>query len=152
MALGPEKYKPAVLLAAILMTGLGGSFSVSDAFTQQPLKTITAPRPPVEGPVKNPTVPAPEQQTPSPQGMAPMRVDDNTFITKTCPELKKALVPLIRKFNDLKRREKGLFSEFTQKDREEFAQTKQALDEIRQQLRQRCQESPTQDPRKKQRR
>ena len=123
----------------------------SDLCAQQAPRKTDAPRPTTEGPVKNPSPAIPEQQAP-PQGMAPARVDDNPYISKTCPELKKALVPLIRKFNELKRREKGLFAEFTQKDREELSQTRQSLDEIKQQLRQRCSEPPKPDPKKKQRR
>lgn len=124
----------------------------SDVFAQQPPRKNDAPRSTTEGPVRNPAPAVPEQQAPAPQGMAPPRVDDNPYISKTCPELKKALVPLIRKFNELKRREKGLFAEFTQKDKDELSQTKQALDDIKQQLRQRCAEPPKQDNRKKQRR
>ncbi len=127
------------------------SMAITYTMAQQPARKPEPARPVQEGPVKNPTPALPEQHAP-PQGMAPNRMDDNPYISKTCPELKKSLVPLIRKFNELKRREKGLFAEFTQKDREELSQTRQALDDIKQQLRQRCSEPPKQDNKKKQRR
>lgn len=127
-------------------------FEANIACAQQTQRKLDMPRSTIEGPVKNPSNSIPEQQLPPPQGMAPPRVDDNPYISKTCPELKKALVPLIRKFNELKRREKGLFTQFTQNDKDELSQTRQALDEIKQQLRQRCSEPPKTDPKKKQRR
>ena len=126
--------------------------AIADSSAQQPAIKPEPARPLTEGPIRNPAPAIPEQQVPTPQGMAPNRMDDNPYMSKTCPELKKALVPLIRKFNELKRREKGLFAEFTQKDKEELSQTKQALDDIKQQLRQRCADPPKQDNRKKQRR
>ena len=133
------------------MSAMAFLVACSELCAQQAPRKTDAPRSTTEGPVKNPAPAIPEQQAP-PQGMAPARVDDNPYISKTCPELKKALVPLIRKFNELKRREKGLFAEFTQKDREELSQARQSLDEIKQQLRQRCSEPPKPDPKKKQRR
>lgn len=122
------------------------------AFAQQPQKKYDPPATTIEGPIRNPTPAIPEQAAPTPQGMAPPRVDDTTLYSKSCPELKKALVPLIRKVNEMKRREKGLFSEFTEKEREELAKSSQTLEDIKIQLRQRCQEPPKQDPKKKQRR
>ena len=148
-----QKNSVALLIFRLLVSLFILSMAITSTMAQQqPARKPEPARPVVEGPVKNPTPAVPEQQAPLPQGMAPNRMDDNPYISKTCPELKKALVPLIRKFNELKRREKGLFAEFTQKDKEELSQTKQALDDIKQQLRQRCAEPQKPDPKKKQRR
>ena len=54
------------------------------------------------------------------QGMGPVKFDTSDHCSKTCPELKKLLVQLVRKTSSLRRREHSTFSELSDTEKQEL--------------------------------
>jgi hypothetical protein len=67
---------------------------------------------------------------------------EDLYGAKSCGELRRMLVQLIRKVNSLKRRETSLFSELTQLERNELEAANEELAKVRTALKSRCAEPP----------
>ena len=81
--------------------------------------------------------PEPKPATP-PQGMSGIKSDDDVIPEKNCGDLKKMLVPLMRKVNSLKRREKSVFSGLSPEEKSELAKAENELKMVKESMGKRC--------------
>jgi hypothetical protein len=69
-------------------------------------------------------------------------ITDEPYRSKSCGELRRMLVQLLRKFHSLKRRESSLFSELSQLEKTELESANDELAKVRNALKSRCGEPP----------
>lgn len=81
--------------------------------------------------------PEPRQATPPP-GMSGMKSDEEVIAEKSCGDLKKMLVMLMRKVNSLKRREKSVFSGLSPEEKSELSKVESELKTVKENLGKRC--------------
>jgi len=82
--------------------------------------------------------PEPKPPLAGQQGMTGVKSDDELMAEKSCPELKKTLVPVIRKINGLKRREKSLLSGLSPEEKSELAKAETELRIVKENLKKKC--------------
>jgi len=78
----------------------------------------------------------------APDGLSPAQSEDGENATKTCGELRKRLVVLIKNAHHLRRRESSLLSHLTAAETKELQGTATELKAIREALRNRCSVQP----------
>lgn len=71
-------------------------------------------------------------------GMGPIKFDTTEHCTKTCPELKKLLVQLVRKTSALQRREHSTFSELSDTENQELQDARREIRVIVEVMKARC--------------
>lgn len=77
------------------------------------------------------------------EGLTTVKTDEDQYATKSCAELSKMLLQLLRKTAGLKRRERSLFSELTPSEKAELQEWNQELQTVKSILKTRCAESAT---------
>lgn len=78
------------------------------------------------------------QETAKVEGFSSVKSEEGQFATKSCGELRKMMVQVIRRVNALQRRENSLLSELTTSEKSELKDARQDLDKIRKILNTRC--------------
>lgn len=73
-----------------------------------------------------------------PQGMSATKTEEEILGEKSCTDLKKMLVPLIRKVNTLKRREKSVLSGLSTEEKQELDKAQSELITVREHISRRC--------------
>jgi hypothetical protein len=81
--------------------------------------------------------PEPRQVAPPP-GMSGIKSDEEAISAKSCEDLKKMLVPLIRKVNSLKRRDKSVFSGLSLEEKSELSKAESELKIVKESLGKKC--------------
>jgi len=79
-----------------------------------------------------------ELSRPGGRGLRSSKSDESKYATKNCDELKRLLVPLVRRIHTLQRREKSLFSEFSASERAELDTAFEEVKSIEGILKTRC--------------
>jgi len=85
--------------------------------------------------------PAPLTPSPAP-GMAGTKSEEQIMAEKSCEELKKMMLPLIRKVNSLKRREKSVLSGLSSEEKGELSKAETDLRLVKEQIRKKCGSQP----------
>jgi hypothetical protein len=85
------------------------------------------------------------------EGLTTVKSDEDQYATKSCPELSKMLLQLLRKTAALKRRERSLFSDLTATEKAELQQWNEELRIVKSVLKNRCSEpaKPSSQPKSK---
>jgi hypothetical protein len=81
-----------------------------------------------------------------PSGMGPIKADANEHFGKTCSELKKMLVQLVRKASSLKRREHSTFSELSEAEMQDLQDARREIRVVVEIMKARCGLSSTAKP------
>ncbi len=79
-----------------------------------------------------------EKSAGSAQGLSTVKSEEGQHATKSCRELTKRLVGLVRTVRLFQRREHSLLSELTPQEKKEFREATQELTAVREALRSRC--------------
>jgi len=79
-----------------------------------------------------------ELSPPGGRGLRSSKSDESKYATKNCDELKRLLVPLVRKVHTLQRREKSLFTEFSANERADLDSAFEEVKTIEEILKTRC--------------
>jgi hypothetical protein len=79
------------------------------------------------------------------EGLSAIKSDEDQYATKSCDDLRKMLLQLLRKTASLKRREKSLFSELTTTEKAELQDANRELQIVKSELKKRCSQ-PTPKP------
>jgi hypothetical protein len=72
------------------------------------------------------------------EGLSSAKTEEAQFATKSCSELRKCLLPLLRKIRALKRREKSVLSNLTPEEEAELTEASEQLKEVNSALKARC--------------
>jgi hypothetical protein len=76
------------------------------------------------------------------EGLSPVRSEEGEQATKSCGELRKRLMILVKTVNILGRRDKSLLSELTAQEKKELREASEELKSVRQAIRNRCSAPP----------
>jgi len=71
-------------------------------------------------------------------GVSTSKSDEGKYATKSCDELKRALLPIMRKLNILEKKQRSLFSELTSAERADLDSSTQEIKTIENILKTRC--------------
>ncbi|MGO9119749.1 MAG: hypothetical protein ACLQPD_19315 [Desulfomonilaceae bacterium] len=74
----------------------------------------------------------------TPDGLSSPKSETGEYATKSCSELRKRLVALVRSVHPLRRREISLISELTENEKKELREASEELKTVRQILKNRC--------------
>ncbi len=80
------------------------------------------------------------------EGLSSIKSDEEKYATKSCGDLRRMLVQLIRKINSLKRREASLFSDLNPLERSELRDANEELALVKSILKARCADIPVTSP------
>ena len=78
----------------------------------------------------------------TPDGLSPAQSEEGEEATKTCGELRKRLVALVKTLHYLRRRDSSLLSRVTDAERKQLQETTSELKAVREALRNRCSIQP----------
>ena len=78
----------------------------------------------------------------APDGLGPVQSEEGENATKTCGELRKKLMVLVKNLHHLRRRESSLLSQLTDAEKKELQETATELKTVREALRNRCSARP----------
>lgn len=81
-------------------------------------------------------------QNVAPPGMSGTKSEEGILAEKSCSELRKMLLPLMRKINSLKRREKSVLSGLTAEEKTELSKAESDLALIKETLTRKCNAKP----------
>jgi hypothetical protein len=89
-----------------------------------------------------------DDQKPSkaPEGLSPVKSEDGQHATKSCGELRKRLVILVKSVHSLRRRESSLLEEISDAEKKELREASEELKSVRAALESRCAAPPTPKP------
>jgi hypothetical protein len=79
-----------------------------------------------------------ERSSKTRDGLSPPKSETGEYATKSCNELRKQLVSLVRTVHSLRRREISLVSQLTTKEKKELREASEELKTVRQILKARC--------------
>jgi hypothetical protein len=77
------------------------------------------------------------------EGLGPVKSEQGEQATKSCGELRKRLMTLVKTVHTLGRREKSMLSELTAEEKKELREASEELQSVRQAIRNRCSAPPT---------
>lgn len=81
-----------------------------------------------------------------PEGLSPVKSEDSQHATKSCGELRKRLVVLVKTVHSLRRREGSLLAEINDADKKELREASDELKSVRAALESRCSAPPPPKP------
>ncbi len=87
-----------------------------------------------------------QQLSKVPEGLSPVKSEDSQHATKSCGELRKRLVVLVKTVHSLRRRESSLLAEITEAEKKELREASEELKSVRAALELRCSAPPTPKP------
>jgi len=79
-----------------------------------------------------------EKSAANPEGLSTVKSEDSEYATKSCSELNKRLVALVKTVHSFRRRENSLLSELSLQEKKEFRDASEELKAVRDALRSRC--------------
>lgn len=82
----------------------------------------------------------------SPEGLSPVKSEDGRHATKSCGELRKRLIILVKTVHSLRRRESSLLEAITDAEKKELREASEELKTVRAALESRCSAPPTHKP------
>jgi hypothetical protein len=81
-----------------------------------------------------------------PEGLSPIKSEDGQHATKSCGELRKRLIVLVKSVHSLRRRESSLLEGITDAEKKELREASEELKTVRAALESRCSAPPTPKP------